>query len=226
MTVAGRILSAVTVCLALAACTGLHGTKRAASPVPASSTAIAHDTRYCEPNVAWDGWSCDRQPAPVPPQPQPRPPAPVPQQLPAIYANVPPVDTAGTTVAEDGTAAAPADGEPAWRRLAYPAASATPLQQLPADFYAVQIVAMSSFEALETFRHAHGLDRVLAARIGSGGRIYYALLLGVYRNLADARVAAAARPASLAHCQPWLRKLDSLQAAVVRGDALAGAAGR
>jgi septal ring-binding cell division protein DamX len=176
--------------------------------------------------VAWDGWNCDRRPAPVPAQPAP-PPAPAPQQLPAIYADVPPVDAPATPAPETGvqprSAGAPA-GEPAWRRLAYRAASATPMAQLPSEFYAVQIVAMSSFEALEAFRHAHGLDGVLAARIEADGRIYYALLLGVYRNLADARAAAAARPTSLVRYTPWFRKLDSLKAAVARADALAGAA--
>jgi septal ring-binding cell division protein DamX len=212
----------------LAACGSLHVPRHRAAPVATARVATGHTARYCEPNGAWDGWNCGRQPGPVPPQPVPvRPAATSAQQLPAIYADVPPVDTAARA------APAPADpsaydpgGEPAWRRLAYRAAAATPMQQLPAEFYAVQIAAMSSFAALEAFRHAHGLDGVLGARIESGGHIYYALLLGVYRNLADARAAAAARPASLAHYTPWFRKLDSLKAAVARADALAGAAAR
>jgi septal ring-binding cell division protein DamX len=169
-----------------------------------------------------------QQPVPPAPAPAPEPAAaPAPQQLPAIYATVPPVEAAESPAGESAADTRDnAVNAPDWQQLAYRPAHVIPLKDLPSGFYTVQIVAMSSMEALESFRHAHGLDGVLGARIESGGRIFYALLLGVYETLADARAAAAARPASLQSYQPWIRKLDTLKAAVARADALANAAVR
>ncbi len=140
-----------------------------------------------------------RTAAPAPP-PQP---APAPQSAPVLEQNP--------------QAAEPPD----WQRVAYRPATASALGELPAHFYAVQIVAMSSMEALESFQHEHQLGGILAARVEADGAVYYVLLLGIYETLADAKAAAASRPESLMAVNPWIRKLGPLQAAVRRADMVA-----
>lgn len=127
-----------------------------------------------------------------------------------------------TPAAQRAEAPGAAGAEPDWRHLAYQPATVTPLNELPGRFYAVQVVALSSEQALEEFRVMHRLSGVIGARVESGGRVYHALLLGIYENLADARAAAASRPASLQDTQPWIRTVATLQAAVVRAGRLAG----
>lgn len=80
-------------------------------------------------------------------------------------------------------------------------------------------------QALEEFRIRHRLSGVIGAQVEAGGRIYHALLLGIYETLADARAAAASRPVSLQGTQPWIRKVATLQAAVARAGDLAGHTG-
>lgn len=111
---------------------------------------------------------------------------------------------------------------PEWQRLAYRPAVPVALRVLPAHFYAVQIVAMSSKEGLEIFSKEHLLSGASAVRVESDGEFYYVLLLGIYETLAGAKAAAASRPDSLMIIEPWIRMLGSLQDAVVRADKLAG----
>jgi septal ring-binding cell division protein DamX len=105
-----------------------------------------------------------------------------------------------------------------WQQFGYRQATSITLSELPAHFYTVQIVAMSSMEALQAFAKEHLLSDALAARTEANGKFYYVLLLGIYETLADAKAAAAVRPESLANIDPWFRKLGSLQAAVQRAD--------
>lgn len=250
----GRHLISVTLCLAVAAC-GHTGSKRSDTPVTAdSSIAPGHGDWFCQANAAWDDWDCSQDsrlainplPTPLPKPPQPPPVPAVMEQGSAVAATAPdplqvdtdPVTTnvaavgMWTTAAASPPGATPFSGhsqqaaeEPDWRHLAYRPAAVTPLNKLPAQFYTVQIVALSSMEALESFRIAHRLSGVLGARVEAGGEIYYTLLLGVYENLTDAKAAAASRPASLQHMEPWIRKLGPLQDAVVRADVLANSGG-
>jgi septal ring-binding cell division protein DamX len=105
-----------------------------------------------------------------------------------------------------------------WQQFGYRQVTSIALSELPADFYTVQIVAMSSMEALQSFAKEHLLSDALAARIEANGKFYYVLLLGIYDTLTDAKAAAAIRPESLVNIDPWFRKLGSLQAAVQRAD--------
>jgi septal ring-binding cell division protein DamX len=116
----------------------------------------------------------------------------------------------------------PSAKQPDWQRLAYRPAVPVALDELPAHFYAVQIVALSSRESLESFSKKHLLSGVSAVRVESNGAFYYVLLLGIYETLADAQAAAASRPESLINLEPWIRVLESLQDAAVRADKLAG----
>lgn len=237
----GRILLALFLCLAPAACGILRHTPATS---PEASGAHASDTRddwFCLANAGWDGWNCGRDPQlaqwPLPPRPA-RPAvagtAPATEAataaagvIPAQAATARVPAPAAATAAHPGpvtpaAAAPPATPEPDWRHLAYHPATVLPLEELPAEFYAVQVVALSSMAALEDFRTAHRLSGVLGAQVESGGRVYYVLLLGVYETLADARAAAESRPESLQATTPWIRKLGTLQAAVMRAELLAG----
>ena len=108
-----------------------------------------------------------------------------------------------------------------WLRFNYRPSASIALSELPAHFYTVQIVAMSSMEALESFIKEHRQSDVLAARVEANGEFYYVLLLGIYETLASAKAAAASRSESLMNIEPWVRKLGSLQGAVARADELA-----
>ncbi|MFW6093189.1 MAG: SPOR domain-containing protein [Pseudomonadota bacterium] len=117
---------------------------------------------------------------------------------------------------------------PEYVRLAYQGGEeggeAVSIAELPGEFYAVQLLAMSSREALESYVAQRQLDHVSAARVERDGRLYYTLLLGVYETEELARRAAAERPAALAGTTPWIRSVSSLQSAMTRGDALARSA--
>lgn len=122
-------------------------------------------------------------------------------------------------------AAAPAvEDLPAYRRLAYRPPQATSLMELPATFYTVQLLAASSKEALETYVRDRGLSNMSAARIESGGTVYYVLLLGVYPDADAAKLAAADLPPGAEDATVWVRSLGSVQEGIERANRLAGSA--
>ena len=125
----------------------------------------------------------------------------------------PPPDAAGRTL--------PADA-PEHLRLAYRPSQPTALTDLPADFYAVQIMAMSSKESLEAFVAREGISNMSAARVERDGALFYVLLLGIYEDADKARRAVASLPEEIAGAEPWIRPLGSLQSAMQRADRLAG----
>lgn len=131
----------------------------------------------------------------------------------------------GAAAGEVPPSAAPADDAPLYRRLAYVPAATTPLTELPGDFYVVQLMALSTRARLERFVRDMGLWGLSAARVGKDDALLYVLLLGVYRNRDDAERAAGALPEALAGVTPWIRPLRSLQAAMLRGDRIAGNSG-
>ncbi len=92
--------------------------------------------------------------------------------------------------------------------------SALILQQ-PADFFAVQLIAMQGREQVLTFASNQGIDEPLLTRISSQGTDWYVLLLGIYPDRASA---LSAREAWLQGrtltMQPWIRNLAPLQEAI------------
>ncbi|NEO26759.1 MAG: SPOR domain-containing protein, partial [Kamptonema sp. SIO4C4] len=76
-------------------------------------------------------------------------------------------------------------------RLAYRPDGAVALTDLPEDFYAVQLLAMSSKEALESFVAREQISGMSAARVERNGELYFVLLLGIYENADIAREAVA-----------------------------------
>lgn len=105
---------------------------------------------------------------------------------------------------------------PLYQRLAYVPDRPVLLTDLPGEFYAVQLVAMSTKEDLETWASQHDLQGFSAALVeNDDGERYFVLLLGVYRDRQTAERAAAALPDSIKDVKPWVRPMAHLQAAMV-----------
>lgn len=105
-------------------------------------------------------------------------------------------------------------------RLAYKPKKAVALIDLPADFWAVQLIALSSKEALEAFANTNDIRGMSAARIATGRDLFYVLLLGVYETRALAKDASTDLPPPFDN--PWIRSLGSLQKGMLEADRVAG----
>lgn len=110
---------------------------------------------------------------------------------------------------------------PAYRHLAYRPGRETAFTDLPDEFYAVQLLALGSPEAVERFVAAAGVPGLAAARVEREGRLFYVLLLGIYRNRPDAVRAVDSSPTALHHPTPWIRPMHTLKQAMLRADELA-----
>ena len=114
---------------------------------------------------------------------------------------------------------------PAYRYLAYRPDREVAFTDLPDEFYAVQLLALASPEAVERFVARAGVPGLAAARVEREGRLFYVLLLGIYRNRPDAVRAVESSPATLHHPTPWIRPLYTLKQAMLRADELAASQG-
>jgi septal ring-binding cell division protein DamX len=166
----------------------------------------------------------DRLPEPRPSQEPARATSPLEEPEPAPPAESPPVPDEPAPPVAAPTEVAQADSRPEYARLAYQPPEPVPLTELPREFYAVQVLAMPSRDALDAFVQRHGIQDVTAARVERDGELYYVLLLGIYETAEIARRAAAALPQPFDHTMPWIRPLGSLQAAMMRANALAESA--
>ena len=190
-------------------------------------------TWFCNANPAWDGWNCAQDPrhaeAPLPARP-PKPRAvavDTVEDVDAVIARLLTEPDAGRARGGVRTAPAADDDMPVTEVPASPQPATSPdeadvvsdstrIDDSPGDYYAVQLVAMSSRTGAEAFIARHGLSDVTLTPVESAGRVYTALIYGIYPNRDAALAAVNARPASLQHIQPWIRRFDSLQAATAR----------
>ncbi|HEX7035506.1 MAG TPA: SPOR domain-containing protein [Pseudomonadales bacterium] len=221
-----RLLS---VCLAVGLLVAGCGGRPVRPPVTEVTRIPEQGDWFCQQSANGSGWECvqdpelakhpepTRLPSPAePPRPSPnddtseaRAPDPLTSNPPAAAAAVP----AGNEPVE-----APAD--PA-RQPDDPGE----LMQRPPDHWAVQVLAMATRAELDRFVERHGLEYLPAVTVERDGRIYHALLLGVFATEEEARRAAAARPPPLDATAPWIRPMRSLQSAMRRAQALAGSGG-
>lgn len=111
---------------------------------------------------------------------------------------------------------------PEYVRLAYVPTNPTPILELPGDYYALQVFAMSTRDEIEQFVTQNNLRGMSAARVERDGKLYYVLVLGVYTTYERAAAAVTHLPPPLADADPWIRPLSSLQDAIRSADALAG----
>lgn len=96
------------------------------------------------------------------------------------------------------------------------------MMDIPPEFWAVQLIALSSKEALEAYARQHNVKGMPAARIAVDGKLFYILLLGIYETRALAAEASTELPAPFSN--PWIRSVRSLQRAMAQADELSGGA--
>jgi len=94
------------------------------------------------------------------------------------------------------------------------------LIDLPGNYWAVQLIALSSQSELKAFMAELNLDELTGAMIEVKGRRYYVALLGVYETRTLAEQAARNRPAALKGLEPYIRSMASLQSAMIRANSL------
>jgi len=114
----------------------------------------------------------------------------------------------------------PASQVPKHIALAYVPSEPTPILQLPADYYALQMLAMSTPEQIEKYIDDNALKGMSGARVENDGKIYYVLIVGIYETYDRAREASQALPPPLNDVEVWIRPLSSLQQAMIRADDL------
>lgn len=101
----------------------------------------------------------------------------------------------------------PAEPEPAMETMNDTPAST--IGAIPADHFAVQIVAASSAENIQAFAAKHSLASDLTTTITVDGKEWHVLLLGTYPTLAEAKAALDSIQGKYA-TSPWIRKVGSL----------------
>jgi septal ring-binding cell division protein DamX len=114
----------------------------------------------------------------------------------------------------------PADA-PRYQQLAYQPAQPVSLMDMPPTFYAVQLTALSSAAELERSFVELEIQGLTAAEVERDGSRYYVLLLGIYEDFARAKAASADLPPPLDRFEPWIRRLGTLQSAMLRANKLA-----
>ena len=107
-------------------------------------------------------------------------------------------------------------------RLAFKPDKPLALTEVPDEFWAVQVTAVSSKDALEAYAIKHNLKGMSAARVGVDERLFFVLLLGIYETRANAESAVQQLPSTFSGMQPWVRSLASLKRAMRQGDRIAG----
>ncbi len=95
---------------------------------------------------------------------------------------------------------------------------------LPEDFYAAQVLSVSTKSQIEDFVVANDLYNMSAARIEQDGQILYVLLLGVYESKNTALEAVRHMPAKVRDLDPWVRPIVGLQESMLKADQLAARA--
>ena len=94
------------------------------------------------------------------------------------------------------------------------------LEDLPGDYWAVQLIALNSQKELREFMRSTQLDELSGAMIKVKNRTWYVALLGVYEDRESAERAAAERPSVLRRYEPFIRSVASLQAAMSAANTL------
>jgi len=158
-------------------------------------------------------------PAPRPPQtdvpPPPNPPAP--PSSAGVSGQGPPPDQPGPPQTANTAAVSPPDqpaAQPDYLRLAYQPNGPISILDLPDEFYAVQLAALQSADAVERFVSERKLQNLSAAKVAANGQDMYVLILGIYETRAIAEQATAQLPSELAEFSPWLRALGNLKQAM------------
>ena len=172
------------------------------------------DDWFCEP-AEDGGWDCVQDPERVA---NPRP-ARLPKPLFAnpVLSGPEPGPTAELPVE-------PPPGDlpalPLYQQLSFQPERPTALADLPGTFYVIQLIALSTRQDLEQFIADNDLPVMSGAVVEKDGERFYALLAGIYTDRETAERAARSLPKELGTHGPWVRSMESLQAAMTRAEQL------
>lgn len=90
-----------------------------------------------------------------------------------------------------------------------------PLLSQPADYYAVQLIALQDEDGVVTYARTNGITEPLYTEIETDGTRWYVLLLGVYPDQSSAQAAREDWERTKAlKVKPWIRRLGPLQQAI------------
>ena len=153
------------------------------------------------------------RPKPIPEPPLATAPAPAPAPAPKL------------TTAEKPAAQVDSREEPAYAEFAYRPPEPVRIIDLPEEFYAAQLLAVSTKQQIEDFVIEKDLYNMSAARIEREGQILYVLLLGVYETEEIALKAVALMPKDVRELNPWVRPIVGLQESMTKAEQLMANAG-
>lgn len=132
------------------------------------------------------------------------------------------VGIAASYAGADASVTGDSEDIPQYLQLAFVPERNTSLFELPAGYWTVQALALSSKEALEAFAREHKLQGMTAARVAQDGKLFYILLLGIYETRERAQRAIENVPPPFADLNLWIRSLGSLQSAMTAANSLSG----
>lgn len=115
----------------------------------------------------------------------------------------------------------PAEEEdlPDYLWLAYEPETETRIQDLPDDFYVVQLAAFASKEkAIEYVSDQTNLRELRGVRVLANEKAYFNILLGIYENKARAERAVKSVEGELGDKTPWIRSMSSIKTAMKAAD--------
>lgn len=127
-----------------------------------------------------------------------------------LHATVP-----GATDTPSGNAS---DVNAAHAKTDEPGAPAQPhirILEQPPNAWVIQLIATTSRENLEAIAAKYKLFAHPAVRLAAAAKIHYVLLWDVYPDKASASAALQTLPKALRDMHPWVRKVDTLQAAMM-----------
>lgn len=103
--------------------------------------------------------------------------------------------------------------------LAYEPEAETHIQDLPDEFYVVQLAAFATKEkAIEYVSDQKNLRELRGVRVLANDKAYFNILLGIYENKRRAERAVKSVEGELGDKTPWIRSMSSIKTAMKAAD--------
>lgn len=103
--------------------------------------------------------------------------------------------------------------------LAYEPEAETHIQDLPDDFYVVQLAAFATKEkAIEYVSEQKNLRDLRGVRVLANDKAYFNILLGIYENKRRAERAVKSVENEVGDKTPWIRSMSSIKTAMKAAD--------
>ncbi|MCY4058272.1 MAG: SPOR domain-containing protein [Gammaproteobacteria bacterium] len=213
--IARRIVTLVPLAVMLGGCANTTSTADSRAEWLVDDRARGVDW-FCEP-AEDGGWDCVRDPARLA---NPRP-VRLPKPLFANPAAVIPPEPGPTPASPVEPPPPDPSALPLYQALSFQPERPTALADLPGTFYVIQLIALSTREDLEQYIADNDLPVMSGAVVEKDGELFYALLAGIYADRETAERATRSLPEELSAHGPWVRSMESLQAAMARAEQLA-----